>query len=43
VATPFADQDSSLLSVFARAEALVIRAPGAAAATAGETCRILYL
>ncbi|MCA3594798.1 MAG: molybdopterin molybdotransferase MoeA [Methylobacterium sp.] len=43
VATPFADQDSSLLSVFARAGALVIRAPGAAAATAGQTCRILYL
>ncbi|MFY8155988.1 MAG: gephyrin-like molybdotransferase Glp [Rhabdaerophilum sp.] len=43
VATPFADQDSSLLSVLARAGALVIRAPGAAAATAGETCRILYL
>lgn len=43
VATPFADQDSSLLSVFARAGALVIRAPGAAAATAGETCRILCL
>ncbi|MFM8750963.1 gephyrin-like molybdotransferase Glp [Rhabdaerophilum sp.] len=43
VATPFADQDSSLLSVLARAGALVIRAPGAAAATAGQTCRILYL
>ncbi len=43
VATPLADQDSSLLSVLARAEALVIRAPHAPAAKAGETCRILRL
>ncbi|MCU0820026.1 MAG: molybdopterin molybdotransferase MoeA [Beijerinckiaceae bacterium] len=43
IATPFDDQDSSLLSVLARAEALVIRAPGAPAAKPGETCRILRL
>ncbi len=43
VATPLGDQDSSLLSVLARAEALVIRAPGAEPAKAGETCRILRL
>jgi molybdopterin molybdotransferase len=43
VATPLADQDSSLLSVLARAEALVIRAPHAPAAKAGEICRILRL
>jgi molybdopterin molybdotransferase len=43
VATPLGDQDSSLLSVLAKAEALVIRPPGAAPAKAGETCRILRL
>lgn len=43
VATPFDDQDSSLLSVLARAQALVVRAPRAPAASAGETCRILRL
>lgn len=43
VATPPADQDSSLLSVYARAEALIVRAPHAPAARAGEICRILRL
>lgn len=43
VATPPADQDSSLLSVYARADALIVRAPHAPAATKGESCRILRL
>lgn len=43
VATPPADQDSSLLSVYARAEALIVRAPHAPAAIKGEICRILRL
>lgn len=43
VATPPADQDSSLLSVYARAEALIVRAPHAQAAIKGEICRILRL
>lgn len=43
VVTPFAEQDSSLLSVFAKAHCLVIRPPQAMAAQAGDTCRILRL
>ena len=43
VATPFPTQDSSMLSVFAAADALIVRAPGAPAAAAGETCRVLML
>ncbi len=43
VATPHALQDSSLLSVFARSQALLIREPFASAAKAGERCRILRL
>ncbi|WP_246155597.1 gephyrin-like molybdotransferase Glp [Rhabdaerophilum calidifontis] len=43
VATPAADQDSSLLTVYAEAEALILRAPGAPAAAGGDPCRILRL
>jgi molybdopterin molybdotransferase len=43
VVHPMPDQDSSLLSVLAQAEALLIRAPFAPAATIGESCRILKL
>lgn len=43
VATPQALQDSSLLSVFSRSQALLIRPPHAPAAKAGEDCRILRL
>ena len=43
VATPHALQDSSLLSVFSRSQALLIRPPHAPAAKAGEGCRILRL
>lgn len=39
--TAFDDQDSSLLSVYAQAEALIIRPAAAPAARAGEVCRIL--
>ena len=43
LATPMGDQDSSLVSVFAEAQALIRRPPGAAAAPAGETVEILRL
>lgn len=43
VATPFAAQDLSLLSVLAKAQCLVIRPPHAPAAETGERCRILRL
>jgi molybdopterin molybdotransferase len=43
VATPFNRQDSSLLARYARAQALVIRAPFAPLAATGEACRILRL
>jgi molybdopterin molybdotransferase len=43
VATPFAKQDSSMLSLLARADCLVIRPPEAPAAPAGETVPILRL
>ena len=43
VATPHALQDSSLLSIFSRSQALLIRPPHAPAAKAGEACRILRL
>ncbi len=43
VATPFEAQDSSLLSVLAEAQCLVIRPPRAPAAEAGDGCRILRL
>lgn len=41
--TPFAKQDSSMLANLARAEALVIRPAFAAAAKAGDPCRIIRL
>jgi molybdopterin molybdotransferase len=40
---PFAVQDSSMLSVLARADALIVRMPRAPAAKAGETVSILLL
>lgn len=43
VATPFSDQDSSLIAVYAQARALVIRAPHAPAAKAGERVEIIRL
>ena len=43
VAHPESRQDSSMLAVLGRAEALLIRAPHAPAARAGDPCRILRL
>ncbi len=43
VATPFPKQDSSMLSVLVQAQALVVRAPRAPAAAAGEVCKIIPL
>ena len=43
VATPFPLQDSSMLSVLSRADCLLIRLPFAAAAKAGDACRIIRL
>jgi molybdopterin molybdotransferase len=43
VATAFEVQDSSMLSVLARSDALIIRRPHAPAASAGDSCRILRL
>ena len=43
VALPFAVQDSSMLKTLADAEALVIRAPHAPAAEAGEACELLLI
>lgn len=42
-ARPFPDQDSSLVGVFARADALLRRPAGAAAAAAGEVVEVLRL
>jgi len=42
-AEPFLAQDSSMLSVLAQADALVVRAPGAAAATTGDSVEIIAL
>lgn len=41
--TPFPDQDSSLVGVFSRADALVLRPAGAPAAKAGEVVSLLPL
>ena len=41
LATPAESQDSSLVKTMARAEGLVVRAPRAAAAKAGDACRII--
>jgi molybdopterin molybdotransferase len=43
VATPEQRQDSSMLAVLGRAEALLIRAPHEAAARTGDPCRIIRL
>ncbi len=40
-ATPAELQDSSLVKVMARAEGLIVRAPGAGAARAGDPCRVI--
>lgn len=43
VATPFSVQDSSMLSILAAANALVVRAPNAPAAEIGDRCQVLML
>lgn len=43
IATPFSAQDSSLLSVLAEADCLLIREPDAPEARSGDLCRILRL
>ncbi|WP_426957691.1 molybdopterin molybdotransferase MoeA [Muricoccus radiodurans] len=43
VATPFSLQDSSMLTVLARADALLVRAPYAPAARAGEPVSVIEL
>ena len=43
IATPFGLQDSSLVKLLARADCLVIRAPQAPAANAGDVCRVIRL
>lgn len=43
VATPHARQDSSMLGILARSDALVVRPPRAPAAKAGDPCRIICL
>ena len=41
LASPVELQDSSLVKTLARAEALIVRAPQAPPAEAGEACRII--
>ena len=43
VATPHLMQDSSMLSILERSDALLVRPPHAPATTAGEPCRIIRL
>jgi molybdopterin molybdotransferase len=43
LATPIANQDSSFAKALARADALVVRDPGAPPAAPGEACRIIRL
>jgi molybdopterin molybdotransferase len=43
IATPFAVQDSSMLSTFARADALIVRAPQAPACRAGDFVQVLLI
>lgn len=43
IATPFAKQDSSMMSLLVKSDCLVIRKPNAAAAKAGETVDIVML
>ena len=42
-ATPLPIQDSSMLSALAAADCLLVRAPHAPAAKAGDSCRIIRL
>ena len=43
VATPFSVQDSSMLSILAAANALIVRAPDAPAGEIGDRCQVLML
>jgi molybdopterin molybdotransferase len=43
VATPHPKQDSSMLSILERSDALIVRPPHAPAAVAGEICRMIRL
>jgi molybdopterin molybdotransferase len=43
LAAALPDQDSSLVKTLARAQALIVRAPDAATARAGEACRVIRL
>jgi molybdopterin molybdotransferase len=43
IATPSAQQDSSLMTVFADARCLIIRPPFAPPAKAGSACEVLVL
>jgi molybdopterin molybdotransferase len=42
-ATPASRQDSSMLRILSEADCLIVRAPHAPAALAGEACRIIRL
>jgi molybdopterin molybdotransferase len=42
LATPAASQDSSLVKTMARADGLIVRAPHAETAKAGEACRVIH-
>ncbi len=42
-ATPFSRQDSAMLATLAKADCLIVRAPLAAPAKAGETVEIVHL
>ncbi len=43
VATPFSRQDSSMLATLVKADALIVRAPFAPPAAAGDACRLLLM
>jgi molybdopterin molybdotransferase len=43
IATPHESQDSSLLRVFAQSQCLLVRAPQAPAAAAGDPCKVMKL
>jgi molybdopterin molybdotransferase len=43
VAHPFPRQDSSMVSVFAQSDGLIVRRPGAPEAASGEPCRVFRL
>jgi molybdopterin molybdotransferase len=42
-ATSFGKQDSSMMKIFSRADALIVRAPNAPAMTAGSACDVMVL